>query len=160
MAEVSLTERAKAFSTTYQWYALGLLFVVYVCNFIDRSVLALLAQSIKEELHVSDGALGILGGLAFAVFYTTLALPIARLADRRSRRNILVVCLSIWSAMTALCGLAQSYVHLLIGRIGVAVGEAGGSPPSHSMISDMFEQHRRATALGIYALGIPVGSMI
>jgi predicted MFS family arabinose efflux permease len=160
MAEASATERAKSFSPAYQWYALSLLFVVYVCNFIDRSVLALLTQSIKEELHVSDGALGILGGLAFAVFYTTLAIPIARLADRRSRRDILVVCLSIWSAMTALCGLAQSYLYLLIGRIGVAIGEAGGSPPSHSMISDMFEQQRRATALGIYALGIPVGSMI
>ncbi len=137
-----------------------MLFVVYVFNFIDRSVLALLAQSIKEDLQISDTALGLLGGLAFAVFYTALGIPIARLADKGNRRNILVVCLSIWSAMTALCGLAQSYTYLLLARIGVAVGEAGGSPPSHSMISDMFPQHRRATALGIYALGIPVGSMI
>jgi predicted MFS family arabinose efflux permease len=147
-------------STAYQWYALGVLFVVYVFNFIDRSVLALLAQSIKVDLQISDTALGLLSGLAFAVFYTALGIPIARLADKGNRRNILVVCLSIWSAMTALCGLAQSFTTLLLARIGVAVGEAGGSPPSHSMISDMFPQHRRATALGIYALGIPVGSMI
>ena len=160
MAEAALTERAKSFSTAYQWYALGVLFVVYVFNFIDRSVLALLAQSIKEDLQVSDTALGFLSGLAFAIFYTALGVPIARLADRGNRRNIVVVCLSIWSAMTALCGLATSYAYLLLARIGVAIGEAGGSPPSHSMISDMFPQHRRATALGIYALGIPVGSMI
>ena len=160
MAEVTLAGREKSFSTVYQWYALGVLFVVYVFNFIDRSVLALLAQSIKNDLQISDAALGLLSGLAFAVFYTALGVPIARLADKGNRRNILVICLSIWSVMTALCGLAQSYVFLLLARIGVAVGEAGGSPPSHSMISDMFPQHRRATALGIYALGIPVGSMI
>jgi predicted MFS family arabinose efflux permease len=160
MAEATIANREKSFSTAYQWYALGVLFVVYVFNFIDRSVLALLAQSIKDDLQISDTALGLLSGLAFAVFYTALGVPIARLADKGSRRNILVICLSIWSAMTALCGLAQSYTYLLLARIGVAVGEAGGSPPSHSMISDMFPQHRRATALGIYALGIPVGSMI
>jgi predicted MFS family arabinose efflux permease len=160
MAEAAVLDREKSFSAAYQWYALGVLFVVYVFNFIDRSVLALLAQSIKDDLQISDTAIGLLGGLAFAVFYTALGVPIARLADKGSRRNILVVCLSIWSAMTALCGLAQSFTFLLLARIGVAIGEAGGSPPSHSMISDMFPQHRRATALGIYALGIPVGSMI
>ena len=109
MAEVTVAGREKSFSTAYQWYALGVLFVVYVFNFIDRSVLALLAQSIKEDLQISDTALGLLGGLAFAVFYTGLGIPIARLADKGNRRNILVVCLSIWSAATALCGLAQSY---------------------------------------------------
>jgi predicted MFS family arabinose efflux permease len=160
MAEATLAGREKSVTTAYQWYALGVLFVVYVFNFIDRSVLALLAQSIKDDLQISDTALGLLSGLAFAVFYTALGIPIARLADKGNRRNILVVCLSIWSAMTALCGLAHSYTYLLLARIGVAVGEAGGSPPAHSMISDMFPQHRRATALGIYALGIPVGSMI
>jgi predicted MFS family arabinose efflux permease len=136
------------------------LVVVYVCNFIDRSILSILTQSIKEELGVSDTALGFLGGLAFAAFYTALGIPIARLADRGTRRNVLAVCLAIWSAMTALSGLAQSFLQLLLARIGVAVGEAGGSPPSHSMISDMFPAHQRATALGIYALGIPVGTMI
>src|SRR5262245_49446593 len=160
MAEVAAPLREKAFSPAYQWYALGVLFVVYVFNFIDRSVLSILLQPIKDELHVSDTALGFLTGFAFAAFYTGFGLPIARLADKGVRRNILVTCLAIWSAMTALCGFAQNFLHLLLARIGVAVGEAGGSPPSHSMISDMFPQHRRATALGIYALGIPVGSMI
>src|SRR5262249_26985507 len=138
----------------------GLLFVVYVFNFIDRSILAILIEPIKHDLNVSDSALGFLGGLAFALFYTALGVPIARLADKHVRRNILVVCISIWSGMTALCGFAQNYVQLLFARIGVAVGEAGGSPPSHSMISDIFPLQSRATALGIYALGIPVGSMI
>ena len=131
----------RRFSTAYQWYALGVLFVVYVFNFIDRSVLALLAQSIKDDLQISDTALGLLGGLAFAVFYTGLGVPIARLADKGNRRNILVVCLSIWSAMTALCGFAQSYTYLLRRASASPIGEAGGSPPSHSMISDMFPQH-------------------
>src|SRR3954468_16395379 len=122
MAVAALSERGKAFSTAYQWYALGVLFVVYVFNFIDRSVLALLAQSIKDDLQISDASLGLLSGLAFALFYTGLGVPIARLADRGNRRNILVVCLSIWSAMTAACGFAQSYAYLLLARIGVAVG--------------------------------------
>jgi predicted MFS family arabinose efflux permease len=160
MAEAAAPLEERSFSRAYQWYALGVLFVVYVFNFIDRSVLSILLQPIKDELHVSDTALGFLTGFAFAVFYTGFGLPIARLADKGVRRNILVVCLAIWSGMTALCGFAQNFVQLLLARIGVAVGEAGGSPPSHSMISDMFPQHRRATALGIYALGIPVGSMI
>jgi predicted MFS family arabinose efflux permease len=160
MAEVVLPAREKQFSPVYRWYALGLLFVVYVFNFIDRSILSILLQPIKEDLQVSDTALGFLTGIAFAVFYTALGVPIARLADKGVRRNILVVSLTLWSGMTALCGFAQNFVHLLLARIGVAVGEAGGSPPSHSMISDMFPQHQRGTALGIYALGIPVGSMI
>jgi len=144
----------------YPWYALGILFTVYVFNFIDRSILNILAQSIKEDLEISDTALGFLGGLAFALFYTGLGIPIARIADKGVRRNVLTVCLTLWSGMTALCGFAQNYWHLLLARIGVAVGEAGGSPPSHSMISDLFPPDRRATALGIYALGIPVGTMI
>lgn len=160
MAEIATPLQERSFSRTYQWYALGTLFVVYVFNFIDRSVLSILLEPIKRDLHVSDTALGFLSGFAFAAFYTGFGLPIARLADRGVRRNVLVVCLSIWSAMTALCGFAQNFVHLLLARMGVAIGEAGGSPPSHSMISDLFPQHQRATALGIYALGIPVGSMI
>jgi MFS family permease len=142
------------------WYTLGVLFVVYVFNFIDRSILSILNQSIKEDLLLSDTQMGFLGGIAFAIFYTILGIPIARLADRSVRRNVLAVSLTVWSVMTAICGLAGSFLHLLIARIGVAVGEAGGSPPSHSMISDMFPQSSRATALAIYALGIPVGNMI
>ncbi len=148
------------FSEGYRWYALSLLVVVYVFNFVDRQILGILVEPIKQDLGVSDTAMGLLGGIAFAIFYTALGVPIARLADRGSRRNILAVCLTIWSGMTALCGFAGNFYHLLLARIGVAVGEAGGSPPSHSMISDMFPPATRATALAIYALGIPIGTMI
>jgi MFS family permease len=148
------------FSKAYSWYALGLLFVVYIFNFIDRQILGILAQPIKEELGLSDTQMGFMGGIAFAIFYTMLGVPIARLADKGVRRNILATCLTVWSLMTALCGFAQSFVQLLLCRIGVAAGEAGGSPPAHSMISDIFTRDSRATALGIYALGIPVGTML
>ncbi|MEM9742756.1 MAG: MFS transporter [Pseudomonadota bacterium] len=154
------TPAAAPFSFAYRGYALGLLVVVYVFNFIDRSILGILIQPIKDDLQVSDTAMGFLGGIAFAIFYTALGIPLARIADRSSRRNLLAICLAFWSAATALCGYAQSFMQLLLARIGVAVGEAGGSPPSHSMISDMFPPERRATALAIYALGIPIGTMI
>ncbi|MFP6837870.1 MAG: MFS transporter [Pseudomonadales bacterium] len=142
------------------WYTLGVLFVVYVFNFIDRSILGILNQAIKDDLGFSDTQMGFLGGIAFAIFYSILGVPIARLADRSVRRNVLAVSLTVWSVMTAVCGFAGSFMQLMLGRIGVAVGEAGGSPPSHSMISDMFPPSSRATALAIYALGIPVGNMI
>ena len=148
------------FSPLYRAYALGLLVVVYIFNFIDRSILGILVEPIKQDLQVSDTAMGFLGGIAFAIFYTTLGIPIARMADRGSRRNVLAVCLALWSAATAVCGMAQNFIQLLFARIGVAVGEAGGSPPSHSMISDMFPADQRATALAIYALGIPIGTML
>ena len=151
---------AGAFSPAYRWYALSLLVVVYVFNFIDRSILGILVEPIKQDLGASDTMMGFLGGIAFATFYTFLGIPMARLADRGSRRNVLAVCLAIWSGATALCGLAASFFQLLLARIGVAVGEAGGSPPSHSMISDMFPADKRATALAIYALGIPIGTML
>jgi len=159
MSEVASNQRAP-FSNAYRNYALGLLVVVYVFNFIDRSILGILVQPIKEDLEASDTMMGFLGGIAFATFYTFMGIPLARLADRGSRRNVLAVCLALWSAATALCGLAQSFFHLLLARVGVAVGEAGGSPSSHSMISDMYEPDRRATALAIYALGIPIGTML
>ena len=150
----------QAFSPAYRAYALGLLVVVYVFNFIDRSILGILVEPIKRDLGVNDTMMGFLGGIAFAAFYTFLGIPIARLSDTGSRRNVLTVCLALWSGATALCGLAASFFHLLIARVGVAVGEAGASPASHSMISDMFPADRRATALGIYALGIPIGTML
>ncbi len=155
-----MSQATTEFSPAYRAYALGLLVVVYVFNFIDRSILGILVEPIKADLGVSDTMMGFLGGIAFATFYTFLGIPIARMADKGSRRNVLAVCLAIWSAATAICGLAQNFVHLLMARIGVAVGEAGGSPPSHSMISDMFPADQRATALGIYALGIPIGTML
>ena len=149
-----------AFTPAYRAYALGLLVVVYVFNIIDRSILGILVEPIKQDLGVNDTMMGFLGGIAFATFYTLLGIPIARMADSGSRRNVLSVCLALWSGATALCGFAQNFFHLLAARIGVAVGEAGGSPPSHSMISDMFPADKRATALAIYALGIPIGTML
>ena len=145
------------YSQTYTRYVLGVLVVVYVFNFIDRQILAILAPAIKDELLLSDTQIGALSGVAFGIFYATLGIPIARLADRYSRVNIISICLSIWSLMTAFSGLATNFVQLLIARIGVGIGEAGGSPPSHSLLADYFAPGKRATALGIYALGVPIG---
>ena len=158
MSKAVSTERPT--SDLYRWYVLSVLVVVYIFNFIDRSILGILLEPIKQELGASDTAMGFLGGIAFAAFYTFLGRPIARMADKGVRRNVIATCLTIWSVATALCGLAQNFTQLLLARMGVAVGEAGGSPPSHSMISDMFPANKRATALAIYALGIPIGSMI
>ena len=130
-------------------YALGILLVVYVFNFIDRSILSILLEPIKNEFHVSDTALGFLSGIAFAAFYTLVGIPVAGWADRGSRRTIIALALLIWSAMTAATGLARSFTQLAIARVGVGVGEAGCSPPAHSLISDFFPPDRRATALSI-----------
>jgi len=139
------------------YYALGTLTVVYSFNFIDRQLLAILQESIKAELLLSDAQLGLLTGFAFAVFYVTAGLPIASWADRSNRRNIVALSLFVWSFMTAISGFAQNYWQLLLARIGVGVGEAGGSPPSHSMISDIFPPESRAGALGFYSTGISFG---
>ena len=149
--------RQPLFSAGYTQYVLGVLVVVYVFNFIDRQILAILAPSIKADLGLSDTEIGALSGAAFGIFYATLGIPIARLADRHSRVTIISICLGLWSLMTALSGLAANYWHLLLARIGVGIGEAGGSPPSHSLIADYYAPQKRATALGVYALGIPVG---
>ncbi len=143
----------------YRYYVLGVLLVVYVFNFIDRQILSILMEPVRLELGLSDTQLGFLSGIAFALFYATLGIPIARIADRTSRTGVISICLALWSAMTAVCGLAQNFWQMLIARIGVAVGEAGGSPPSHSLIADYFQEHERATALGIFALGVPIGVM-
>jgi MFS family permease len=145
------------FSEATRRYALGVLIVVYTFNFIDRQILSILQEAIKLELGLSDGQLGALSGLAFALFYATLGIPLARYADRSNRRNLIAVSLTIWSAMTALSGVVQNFWQLLIARIGVGIGEAGCSPPAHSMVADYYPADRRATALGLYALGIPIG---
>lgn len=145
------------FSPAVRNYALSVLVVVYTFNFIDRQILSILLEPIKADLGLSDSALGLLTGFAFALFYATLGIPIARYADRSNRRNLIALALAIWSGMTALSGLAQNFWHLLAARIGVGVGEAGCSPPAHSMIADYFPATNRATALGIYSLGIPFG---
>ncbi len=147
-------------SPGYKRYVLVLLVVVYVFNFIDRTILSILLEPIKAEFDLSDTQLGFLSGLAFALFYTFLGIPIARWADRGVRRSIIALAVLTWSGMTALTGFAQSFSMLLAARIGVGIGEAGCSPPAHSLLSDYFPAERRATALGTYALGIPIGSGI
>ncbi len=138
-------------------YVLGLLTLVYTFNHIDRQILIILLEPIKADLSLDDAQLGLLSGLAFAAFYATLGIPIAMWADRGNRRTILSLALAIWSGMTALSGLAQNFWHLLIARMGVGVGEAGGTPPATSIISDLYAPNERATALGIYTTGIGFG---
>ncbi len=147
-------------SNQYRNCVLAMLTLVYIFNFIDRQLVVILQESIKKELHLSDGQLGMLSGFSFAIFYVTLGIPIARIADKRSRRNTVAVSLGLWSLMTACSGAARNFFQLLLARIGVGVGEAGGSPPAHAMISDYFPPEKRSTALSIYSAGIYFGILI
>ncbi len=144
-------------SRGYRAYVLALLTLVFIINFVDRQVLSVLIEPIKRELHLTDTQLGLLSGLAFALFYVTFAVPIARLADSKSRRNLITICMIVWSSMTALSGAALNFTHLLLTRIGVAVGEAGCVAPSHSILSDYFRPETRPLALSIYSAGASVG---
>ena len=140
-------------------YAMVVLAVVYMFNFVDRQILAILLPQIRDEFGTSDAYLGFLSGTAFALFYVTLGVPIARYADRCNRRNLIAASVALWSAMTALSGLAANIWHLTAARIGVGIGEAGCSPPAHSMIADYFPPEKRSTAMGFYTLGISAGIM-
>ena len=141
-------------------YTMVVLTVVYVFNFVDRQILAILLPSIRDEFLVNDAVLGFLAGTAFAVFYATLGVPIALLADRWNRRNLIAIALTIWSGMTALSGMAANIGQLALARVGVGIGEAGCSPPAHSMISDLYPPDQRSTAMGFYTLGISTGIML
>jgi len=154
------TERAQPTASVN--YVVGLLFVVYLLNYLDRQIVNILAEPIKRELHLADWQLGLMTGLAFAVFYTFLGIPLARYADRpgTNRARLITVCLTIWSAMTAVCGLATGFFQLLAARIGVGIGEAGCSPAAHSLISDIVPKEKRATAMSIYSMGIPLGKLV
>lgn len=147
-------------SQGYSIYVLGVLFVVSLFNVMDRKLISVILPDIQSEFGVSDTQLGLLTGLAFAAFYLAAGIPIARWADMGNRKNIISLGLFVWSLMTTLSGYAQSFLQLLLLRIGVAVGEAGGGPPAHSLISDYFPQHRRATALSIYGLGGSLGAIL
>jgi MFS family permease len=144
----------------YARYVLAVLVAVYVVNYLDRQILAVLLDPIKQDLNVSDTAMGFLTGTAFELFYAFAGIPVARLADRWVRRNVIALSLALWSAMTAACGGAGVFWHLAVCRVGVGVGEAGGVPPSHSLISDYFRPQHRATALGIYAIGPLLGGAL
>jgi MFS family permease len=144
-------------ASSYRWVALGILTFLYVLNFLDRQIFSVLQESIKHDLLLSDTQLGLLGGLAFAVLYATLGIPIARMADRHNRSRIITICLAVWSAMTALCGAARGFVSLALVRVGVGIGEAGCNPCAHSLIADYFGRHERSTALAVYQSGGPIG---
>ncbi|MDB5497579.1 MAG: transporter [Phenylobacterium sp.] len=148
------------YSENYKRLVLFLLVTAYTLNFIDRTIIATLGQPIKDTLKVTDTQLGLLGGIYFALLYTLLGIPIARLAERFSRVNIIAVSIVIWSGFTALCGVAGSFATLAACRFGVGIGEAGLSPPAHSLISDYYEPKKRASALSVYSFGIPLGAMI
>lgn len=141
---------------------LWILLIVYIFNFIDRQIVNILAEPIARDLGLSDTQIGLMTGLAFALFYTVLGIPIARFADRSStsRPKVIAIALAVWSLMTALCGLAQNFGQLLLARIGVGVGEAGCTPPAHSLISDIVPPEKRSSALAFYSLGIPIGTLL
>ncbi len=157
---VDISGTASGASRTYRNYVLFILTLVYAFNFIDRQIIGILSPFIKADLGLDDAQLGWLKGIYFALLYTVMGIPIAWLADRYSRVNIIAISLTLWSGFTAASGLAANYMQLAIARIGVGIGEAGGSPPSHSIISDLFPKEKRAGALAIYSLGIPFGVML
>lgn len=142
----------------YRWYVVGVLLVAYTLSFIDRMILSLLVAPIRAALDISDTQVSLLIGLAFALFYTVLGLPIAWIADRWNRRNLIVIGVALWSVMTAGCGFAGSYATLFLARMGVGVGEAALSPAAYSMLSDTFPRDRLARAMAVYSIGVPLGS--
>ena len=153
-------EQAKAGGPRYAWYLVGVLCVAYTLSFVDRMILALLVEPIKRDLGISDTQVGLLHGFAFAIFYTTLGVPIARLADRTDRRRLIAAGIAFWSVMTALCGLARGFWELFLARIGVGVGEASLSPAAFSMLADAFPADRLGRALGVYSSAIFAGAGI
>ncbi|WP_445949545.1 MFS transporter, partial [Sphingorhabdus sp.] len=136
--------------------------IVYVLNFLDRQIVNILAEPISRDLGLSDTQIGLLTGLAFALFYTLLGIPIARYADNSgtNRVGLISISLAVWSAMTALCGLAQNFAQLALARVGVGVGEAGCTPAAHSLITDSVPAEKRSSAIAFYGLGIPIGSLL
>jgi MFS family permease len=146
------------FSAGYRAAVLAMLVVVYTFNFLDRQILSILAPAIAADLKLDDAQLGLMGGLAFALFYTALGVPVGALADRTSRTWIMTGALAMWSGFTALCGAATGFWSLFLARVGVGVGEAGGAAPAYSLIADYFPAHQRARATAVYAFGIPIGT--
>lgn len=159
MSEETLSERQDGYPTgAYCWYVVSILTLTYTVSFIDRQILGLMIEPIRKDLHISDTQISLLVGLAFAVFYTLLGVPIGRLADRHSRRKIIAAGIAAWCLMTATCGLARNYGQLFLARVGVGVGEAALSPSALSMISDYFPKRTRVRAIGVYNMGISLGT--
>jgi MFS family permease len=152
--------RARAPSSVERWYVLILMLLIYAINIADRYVVSTVLEPIRIELQLTDFGVAFLTGVPLALFYVTCGIPISWLADRSNRRNILSLSLIIWSGFTALCGISRNYWQFLIGRIGVGVGEAGGTPPSTAIVSDCFPPSRRPMAMTVLALGAPLGAWI
>ena len=147
-------------SQRFPRYAVTLLVIVYVLHNLDRQIINILAEPIKHDLNLQDWQIGLMSGLSFAVFYATIGIPIARIAEHGNRSRIVALCIITWSSFTLLCGLAQNFVQLILARFGVAIGESGCTPAAHSLISDIVPSEKRASALGIYSMGGPIGGLI
>src|SRR4051794_39961174 len=156
-SQMSVQTAAAAKPSARRYYVLGLLTIIYALNFLDRTIFNVLIEPIKKEFQLSDTMMGLLAGFGFALFYSLLGIPIARVADRLNRRNIVAAAFAFWSAMTALCGAASSVTSLALARIGVGIGESAGSPASQSIVADLFAKNERPRALGIYAIGTYLG---
>jgi MFS family permease len=156
-SEASAQLRAPAATSPRRYYVLAILTVVYALNFLDRTIFNVLIEPIKKEFALSDTTMGVLAGFGFVLFYSLLGIPIARIADRVNRRNIVALAFAFWSAMTFLCGLASSVTTLALARVGVGVGESAGTPASQSLLADLFDKNERPRALGIYAIGTYLG---
>jgi MFS family permease len=162
MAQSSAADAAASSDSSYPksfaaWYSVSILMLIYIFSFIDRTTISLLVEPMKRDLHISDTQIGMLQGLAFALLYTFLGLPIARLSDRHSRRAIIAIGVFIWSIMATLCGLARTALQLFVARIGVGVGEAALSPAAYSIITDSFPRSKLGSAFGFYNIGITIG---
>ncbi|UGA47270.1 MFS transporter [Bradyrhizobium quebecense] len=155
--QAAAATRAAALPSARRYYVLGLLTIIYALNFLDRTIFNVLIEPIKKEFALSDTTMGLLAGFGFVLFYSLLGIPIARMADRLNRRNIVAAAFAFWSAMTYLCGLASSVATLALARVGVGIGESAGTPASQSMIADLFDKNERPRALGIYAIGTYLG---
>jgi predicted MFS family arabinose efflux permease len=160
IAEVANAAPAIEVTEKYRRYTLFMLLMVFTFSHVDRHIMSVLLQPIKEEMLLSDTQLGFLTGLAFAFFYATLAMPMAMWADRHSRKNLIILSLSVWSILTMVCGMAANFMQLAVARIGVSIGEAGSSPSSHSIIADIYPARRRATAMAVLATGVNLGVFI
>lgn len=160
MASATVEIETPDVSRAYRNYVMGLLLTIYILNFLDRQVVNILAEPIKHDLGLADWQLGLMGGLAFALLYTILGLPIAILAERKDRSVIISIAVLVWSACTAASGLAQNFVQLVLARVGVGIGEAGCTPPAHSLIIDYAEKEKRGSALAMYGMGAPLGGLL
>jgi MFS family permease len=143
-----------------RWYVLIIMMLVYTISIADRYVFSQVQEQIKTEMQLTDFGIGLVGGISLGLFYVTMGIPLSWLADRKNRRNLLAISITVWSAATALCGMSRNYVELLLARIGVGIGEAGGTPPCNSIIADYFPAARRPMAMTIFALGAPIGAYL